>query len=56
MVLPKTIALLKQFDPSRQQEAFASGSGVGDNHEAEQSRDVHILFLSMIDTDLFLTT
>jgi hypothetical protein len=52
----KTIALLKQLDPSRQQEASASGSGVSDNHDAEQSRDVHILFLSTINTDLLLTS
>ena len=51
MVLPTTIALLKKRKRAvacgRQKEASGSGSGVSGNHDAEHSRDVHMLFLSM---------
>jgi len=51
MVLPTTITLLKKRKRAvacgRQKEASGSGSGVSGNHDAEHSRDVHMLFLSM---------
>jgi hypothetical protein len=58
--LSATIALLKKrlgktvVDHSK--DTSASGSGVSDNHDAEQFGDVRIFIRRYIDTDLLLTS